>query len=516
MHIIKLCCVTAFFVVSACTSYGPVKGQGTVRYNLIQVDLDGSYYELPASEEEKIDSRKAYDRVMVCYARKVDKKDCEDALKEQLAISKKQFKDIIGSIQSFKKWPPGNRPKRIVIYVHGGLNSREGALKRVIEQSALMESEGIYPVFINWRTGAVSSLGDHYFRIRDGQISNRARYTSPIYMIGDFFKTLGFAPMAWYKEAIHSWDSSVHREKTNEKLLTIGENTVACAEGDQSSSYGRTALWWGTSPVKVLTTPVVYSIGQPAWDMMQRRVDTQFVKPTDFKDNGVEHQPGKSSQTASSFNATKITPFLELGQKNQESSDNKKSQAPLKAATAATAMFIEELEKKIGNDASYEITIIGHSMGAMVINRVLENAPNIRLKNIVYMGSADTLESFLYTTVPYVIRAEDAGHKVNVYSLHLHPENEDREVSAYGLAPSGSLLVWIDNAFGNPDYTLQRTAGRWSNMRQVIPLINANAASMVNFKIFCISKHRFADRMPQKHGEFDDTVNRFWDASFWQ
>ena len=127
------------------------------------------------------------------------------------------------------------------------------------------------------------------------------------------------------------------------------------------------------------------------------------------------------------------------------------------------------------------------------------------------MASADTLENLLYTTSSY---AQLSGESFNLYSLHLHPENEDRETRLFGVAPSGSLLVWIDNAFGDPDYTLQRTAGRWSNMRQALPLVKDATAGKIRFTVFGRSKDKRAQ--PQNHGDFDEYGFRFWDESFWE
>ena len=100
-----------------------------------------------------------------------------------------------------------------------------------------------------------------------------------------------------------------------------------------------------------------------------------------------------------------------------------------------------------------------------------------------------------------------------MYSLHLHPENEDRETQFWGIAPSGSLLVWIDNAFGAPDYTLQRTAGRWSNMRQALPQSAEIDNATFHYTVFGKASDETAQ--PQQHGAFNDAAFRYWDRSFW-
>lgn len=49
-------------------------------------------------------------------------------------------------------------PKKLAIYVHGGLNDEEAAIKRVRRMGPWFEVNGIYPLFVIWRTGLMESL----------------------------------------------------------------------------------------------------------------------------------------------------------------------------------------------------------------------------------------------------------------------------------------------------------------------------------------------------------------------
>ncbi len=49
-----------------------------------------------------------------------------------------------------------------------------------------------------------------------------------------------------------------------------------------------------------------------------------------------------------------------------------------------------------------ELTVMGHSMGGIIINRALRDLPQLPADNIVYMASADTLQNYLDATVPLV------------------------------------------------------------------------------------------------------------------
>lgn len=49
--------------------------------------------------------------------------------------------------------------KRLLLYVHGGLNSERAALSRARALGRLMAGNGCYPLFVCWRTGALETLG---------------------------------------------------------------------------------------------------------------------------------------------------------------------------------------------------------------------------------------------------------------------------------------------------------------------------------------------------------------------
>lgn len=49
--------------------------------------------------------------------------------------------------------------KKLVIYVHGGLNDEAGAINRARRLGPWFDANGIHPLFIVWRTGLMESLG---------------------------------------------------------------------------------------------------------------------------------------------------------------------------------------------------------------------------------------------------------------------------------------------------------------------------------------------------------------------
>ena len=55
---------------------------------------------------------------------------------------------------------PAAQPKRLVLYVHGGLNSEAAAIKRASAMGRFFIGNGCYPLFLVWKTGLMESVGD--------------------------------------------------------------------------------------------------------------------------------------------------------------------------------------------------------------------------------------------------------------------------------------------------------------------------------------------------------------------
>src|SRR5262249_46576749 len=117
----------------------------------------------------------------------------------------------------------------------------------------------------------------------------------------------------------------------------------------------------------------------------------------------------------------------------------------------ALYFFFRELSKVIPKyDAcdALRITVIGHSMGEIVLNELMENFPDLPYQNIVYMAAAGSIRDFKAMTEPVLRRPRCPDLKF--YNLSLHPKAEERDLEEFGFAPIGSLLMWIDDIFETP------------------------------------------------------------------
>ena len=57
-------------------------------------------------------------------------------------------------------WLRAQRSRKLLVYVHGGLNSEAAALARARQLAPHALEQGIYPLFLAWRTGPLETVGD--------------------------------------------------------------------------------------------------------------------------------------------------------------------------------------------------------------------------------------------------------------------------------------------------------------------------------------------------------------------
>jgi hypothetical protein len=401
--------------------------------------------------------------------------------------------------------------RRIVVYVHGGLVALDSSIKEAAALVPAMLADGIYPVLVSWETGGLHAYGEHLFSPRGGRSS-----TNPVYKLKplaevplDLLSALGEAPRSYSVAGADSVRSNrlvyaqhgaqLLCDRPNPRLTrkqrkralynqpaSLCQRPFPVCDGNPhfvcSSAYTpasrrvaqrKSWAWIGTSPLKLLTVPLVYSVGPSVWDVLLRRSRLVFHTQREFRD-GTDIDPARAS--------------------------------------GALAKFLDELNRALpASGRAYEIVLIGHSMGAIVLNEVLSRYTrpgDLRFSEIVYLAAASNTRESLEAVTRYLSLPGNQG--VHLYNLSLHPHVEDRERSLKGVTPDGSLLVWIDSMFQNPPSFLERTFGRWENVRPALHLVPTELRGRMHFRVFGIDNDD-----PQGHGEMNDTCRRFWLRSYW-
>ena len=400
-----------------------------------------------------------------------------EELAENVAKLRDRTKNIFDTIND-RKCEEDDCVKKIVFFIHGGLATINTNIPRTAMLRAQMVKSGYNPVFINWRSGFLSSYWDHLWRLRQGVTSKWAKTTSLPYFASDLLKTVANVPWSWITEAYHAWNS-VGKDYDYVEDEKYRPANVSLVSNDNKKNRRRMVRWWITSPAKVFTAPIVHTLGKPPWDVMRRRALTMSLNP---------HEDPESRPNEINIDSLGVIgKFFELFGQHIAASEEQ------------------------GN--RFELVLVGHSMGVITVNQLLSMKSELVFDKIVQMASADTVQATLGSVVPYLQQHQDAEY----YGLHLHPNNEDREVKWGGVVPSGSLLVWIDNMYTTPATILERTAGRWDNMSKALALF---PEERVHHKIFgrtnanAKSCDKGAICVPQKHSEFTEAA--FWLPEFFE
>ncbi|VVM47598.1 hypothetical protein PS639_00609 [Pseudomonas fluorescens] len=86
------------------------------------------------------------------------------------------------------------------------------------------------------------------------------------------------------------------------------------------------------------------------------------------------------------------------------------------------------------------VELMGHSMGAIVAVNILARHAELRIDNLVFMGTVARIKEVESAVVPWLQRNPNS----QFCNLSLDPYREMGENTFYDFMPRGSLLNWID------------------------------------------------------------------------
>lgn len=392
------------------------------------------------------------------------------------------------------------RPRKLLIFVHGGLNNEKSTIDRAARLSTQIREAGYYPIFVNWRSSLLSSYGYHLFLVRNGRYKpSLGIITSPFYIFADAVRAAGRVPVTTFQQGgehvIYNWNArfAPHKAQWNQNYCTLrkqyeealrsGEldHILRVSAGRKTSTFGEglasTTSFIVKSPFKLALAPLIDAGGPAAWRIMKRRTELLFHSEEQLKTCCLSPSEGDG---------------------------------PL-------AVFLRQLRSEIGDACKIshsasglpcpEITLVGHSMGAIVLNHVLTSFSDIRFSRIVYMAPACTVHEYEAAIWPYLQNNREA----QFFLLTLDDFAELREAYVGDFVPRGSLLVWIDEFLTEPETDWGRTAGRFSNIMLTLPNTPEKIRDRIHVKTFGVGRSVSG---PQGHGQFSE--QSFWDPEFWQ
>ena len=273
--------------------------------------------------------------------------------------------------------------KRVLVRVHGGLNTLNGALdatSKMRERIMADTAAAGYPIFINWESGIKSSYLEHLTMISQGQrypTFAREVIATPFYFLADAGRAVKRAPIVWAGQLARYWHSQPLTASQPDPVASlVATGDIDRWEGTYSRGAGEVTRFVASStvlsPVKMFSAVVVDAGGTPGWDNMRRRTKTMFRQPSEFI--GVREAAA----------ATRTEVAADMNVKRAGSAEEHRLAATYASGTGAVAILFDSLKAFEDSTPGAEITLIGHSMGAIIVNEIIRTQPKMDFKNIVF------------------------------------------------------------------------------------------------------------------------------------
>lgn len=406
---------------------------------------------------------------------------------------------------------------RVVVFVHGGLNSYKNGLERLKELRQPMLDSNCYPIFVVWNSDLFSSYAEHLFLIRQGERRPKiGPITSPLVFVADLAKGFIRVPLTLTGRFYNDFQTTelpgsknVERWEGFESIITNSRpnQVFPPPHEDHARKWPertrRGVQYTLTTPTKFVALPILDGVGAAAWDLMLRRTRTMFEPPKNYEVTKERLRKWRTHDTRTNSTAyTNVTQWLK-GQ-------------TFRGYTNMGALHFLSRElwqwSTTGDFGKLPFEFYGHSMGAIVLNEMFRTHPEIRAQRIAYLGAACSIHDFEVSLFPY-LRIHTNAH---FYNVSLHRIRERDESNLYDLPPRGSLLNWIDDMLARPKNVTDRTLGTWENILCALPDVPLELISRTHFRACKIMPMPFMgdpDKTnPQKHGDF--TYFPFWSRQF--
>jgi pimeloyl-ACP methyl ester carboxylesterase len=413
-----------------------------------------------------------------------------------------------------------------MIYIHGGMNfiaktgPFDGSTEKAVALTPLLLREHIYPIFICWNSNLFDTYRENLLFVREGlRQTGRGLATAPFQLVADFGGAAARAPLAlsklFFNDLYYLNPEGTRRRRIADARydamyqagLSPDYTGVQTSVGADQRGTGRKAQdflsWLAWLPNKAAVTPIIDGLGSPAWHNMLRRTRVMLDRESSF----VQLLP------AAERDACPAPGGVLKAQK----------QLAWSGREGAVRFFFESARDQLPAAGPLQpyyprVTLIGHSMGAIIASDILTRVPDIHYENVVFMAAASSVNDFKLKVVPYLQNQQRKGSPTKFYNLCLNDANEsgEREPSDFlEIAPRGSLLIWIDSLFDNPRDEDDRMLGRWENAILATDYVPDSIAKNVTIKAFGRDRHgsgpgyglpaRNAQgelEEPRKHGEF--------------
>src|SRR5262245_19885208 len=305
--------------------------------------------------------------------------------------------------------------RRLLIFIHGGLNTQVGTIERAADLHKPIKEAGYFPIFVNWQSSLFSSYLDHLLYIRKSQdLGWLGVPFAPFYLLTDVARSVAHAPVVW---AFQFWNDRrsipfiMPESETDAVQIAhdIKKEGIIDLHWEEKDDRDTTEMilsgfsWLVTVPTKLLTAPFIDAFGKSAWDIMLRRTDLLY------------HTDGEFSTESD----VAIQSHKEKGYQHVQ-------------ADGGLSVFMRQLQDEIarnGGAHAWDITLVGHSMGTIVLTHMIRDfgtstSGTMPFNRIVFMAGAATVKDYEDSIFPYLAKNHDA----EVYHLAMHNRQVVREV----------------------------------------------------------------------------------------
>jgi len=369
----------------------------------------------------------------------------------------------------------------ILIFVFGGMNS----LNETIEKSevfahAISETSDYYPIMINWQSSLFDAYFEHLIWIRRGY---KSIYLGPplvpFYFLADLGRAVTKLPINIVYQTIGATEDYDFTPGIDEdEMASIDKMKLRVSTGKDYthllSKITRGIVYSCGFPIRLITTPLIDAGGKSAWNAMLRRTRIAFQK----QGNG-------------ELNLSFSPP------------------------DGAMSILMDALVNLYEHDNKYYFTLIGHSLGPVMLNELIRRYPQLPYRNIVYLAPSCTIGDAGYALKPYI----NDHTNTTFYNLCIHENADKYEMMWYAGLPRGSILEWVDTFLGDPLTSDDLTLGKWNNSIKMLHSVSPEFRRHIVIKAFGIKDpetNTININKPQQHTDFSDPELRFWDPSFWQ
>lgn len=460
---------------------------------------------------------------------------CADQIKLNNTIAENHFDDMFAALTANRS---DNKRKHLFVFIHGGLNDYAASLETSIRDfkhierfngdqlnpadpwtARLRKNEAYHSIFISWPTGGPDTYFDRTYRYEQGAYDTQfKKSTGFLDIFSDIAEGFARTPQGYLKSVnrylrAQSQLSDIAEGKEDD-CGTKESNYVCSADISPKPQFGSVPLYQATFPLRLISVPVIDPFGKRAWDSMLARARFTFRRPLPLL------QDERDSVRVQEMKQT----LWRIKSQNEDGG--------VALEKGILHQFFQGLQKHLctgspdtgrrnnGDAECVELTIVAHSMGAIVTNEILNHFPNLPYRNIVFLAAANSIRDFRLMAERVIKRRHDCWedaraclpeyqkwgsyfrrNDLRFYNVSLHPIADQTEINIGGVAPRGSLLEWIDDIYTAPPVLSDRTMGKWQNVLLSRNDFDASTMKRMRFKRFGLSC-----ASPRKHGAFR---NRF-------